>query len=648
MATGAQRVGMIAAGALLALAGMALAQPAGGGEAAKPAKRTTVLTVERLGLNDVLVDPRDAGIKRALGMLLPRLKNLPAEIPDFRDVPPGLFDLLATALERPARFALSYDPNDVEGSPFGVGVQISLGADNEAGAKAVAANVQSLLDSIPDFRRELQPAESKALPGVMEVESPGGLIQYGPRNANGRWSYDLTFGAYTVKPPVFPPLAPVAVGPEGKVMAKPFIAANFDPASLTPLLGLLAMGLAGNPATAGVLPSLQEQGVIGPEAITYSLSLAHTDDSTVFTMLESGKGRFVRPEQRQVLPESAYRLIPADAQFGTITTADLSGFVQSIKSLIAAEPDAKRAFAEITKQVGVDPVADILGNLGGVSGYYASDATGGGGLGSVVAFVGITDRAKLASANEKLATWATAMLSGEDTARGYAAIRSWTDGSINGMDQQVFWSLRFPGVPVPIEPTWTMTDTHLIIGLTPQAAMAAVAQAVGKGDAGIFSNTAVTGALPSGPRQYETFAFNDTRTTFKAGYPLVSLAGSGLANLVRSRAGDSGTVREPGIIVPPYNVLARNLKPEVSMTFWRGDDRVSQSISDKSLVVNVGSTLGRLQTFAPAVALLGGVVPAFVQAREAAERVQREQQLRQMQDQEGGHGDDMNAPPAGN
>src|SRR5262249_36893971 len=145
-------------------------------------------------------------------------------------------------------------------------------------------------------------------------------------------------------------------------------------------------------------------------------------------------------------------------------------------------------------------------------------------------------------------------------------IRPWQDG-----DTQLF-SLNFPGLPVPFEITYAFKGNWLIAGITPQATLAATRQGKGKG---IRDNAGFADIV--GGKEILSFSFIDTPRTMRDGYQYVSLAGSALANAVRSPI---DAARDPGLIVPTFAELKAGAKPMVSFSYWRGDDLISESHSD--------------------------------------------------------------------
>ncbi len=378
----------------------------------------------------------------------------------------------------------------------------------------------------------------------------------------------------------------------------PFLKGRFDPAPLTPLLGILTQLGGGQPQLAEQIKGIMDRNLIGPEAAKWTAALGHTDDATVSTMIMShvADGQPKDSIGLRPLSEADYNLIPADAYFGNVATLP-KGTFDGVKATLESDQNIATALDNIKAETGVDVLGDLIPSIGDTVAAYISDATGGGSLASQVVIVSLADRAKFVNANGKLVTYLNQKLNDPHTARGYISIRAWKDESSGNTD---FYSMRFPGVPVPVEPTYAITQNLLVIGLSPQAAVAAVRQATGKSGPGIMSNASIARDVPKG-KPITSFAFNDSSKVLRAGYPFVSAFGSMVGNLVRSRDGAAG--REPGMIVPVYADLAKDARPQISYAYWEGKNYISEWRGDKSLLVNMGSVVGQYSTYWPIIAL---------------------------------------------
>jgi hypothetical protein len=238
-----------------------------------------------------------------------------------------------------------------------------------------------------------------------------------------------------------------------------------------------------------------------------------------------------------------------------------------------------------------------------------SDSTGGAGLGSAVGLVSIRDREKLAGALSQLATFTNT--AGESHAKGYIRIAGWDDGKSHMM------SLRFPGLPVPLELTLGITDRWLCIAMTPQACLAAVRQASGSGDEGLLSNPVLRKAFSAD--KAVGFSFTDTARACRSGYTLMSLATSAASNLVRSPVDPQ---RNPPMALPLFNDFVRNVKPRISATFWRDNDLVTQTSADHSALVQLAGAAGSLGKLAPAVAAVGAAAALGFQEQQKHRHMQ--------------------------
>lgn len=197
------------------------------------------------------------------------------------------------------------------------------------------------------------------------------------------------------------------------------------------------------------------------------------------------------------------------------------------------------------------------------------------------------------SALNKLAATANTMADHLPMGPGYIRIASWKDGETDLM------TLRFPGLPVPLELSMGVTSQWLIMSPTPQGTLAATRQASGKGDSGLMSNPVFKSAFPS-DKQVMSIAFSDTAQHLRGGYTLLTMVGSAVSNAMRS---PTDPTRDPGLTVPAFNDLRKGVKPRMSYTYWRGDDKVTEVHSDRSALVAGCGVISTLATVVPLVAI---------------------------------------------
>ncbi|MFN9132793.1 MAG: hypothetical protein ACK5XO_08935, partial [Phycisphaerales bacterium] len=316
----AMMMAMVAGGAIALSGDAAMAQgKAGEAPAAKgaaPAARETIVSLELAGMDQILIDPKDAALRRALMMVPSRLAELPDELPDGEEAK-DLFTLLRELYARPARIIVQYRMPDQKvsaESPFGVGVLLSFGMADKPSADRAQAAVNALLEQAP---MPEDPQPSKAAPSMLELETPGGLVRWGPRNSGAQWRYEVQLGSLNgTADAVFPAMTPVKSS-FGEI--QPYRVARGDLAPLTPLIGMLGGIAAGDPTVANALRNAQDAGQIGEEAVRYEVTSGHANDRTVTQTRIVGLKPYAGAGGYSLTPLSAddLRLIPGDAQVAT-------------------------------------------------------------------------------------------------------------------------------------------------------------------------------------------------------------------------------------------------------------------------------------------------------------------------------------------
>ena len=573
--------GLLAGLSMLAVGGWASAQENGGGGG-----KVTVLAVERVSLDKVLVDPKDQPLAKALAMIPRRVRELPHEFPEFPPEVASVANLVLSTLSRPVSVVVSYDGTNEEQQAFGYGLVISVESSGQQDAEQMHAQIGGLMAAGPQV--PTQPSEQ--WPSMKELETPTGLLRFGPRQAKRGWRYELIYGNVT------DPDAGLDVLPEVEKGLEPVVRGRLDLEGLTPILSLAQAFTAGDPRSGQVFERLEAAGLFGEDALKASFQIGHTKDESVSMIVMHGAKRFAEAWNTSATPLTKAELaaIPADATWASIGKADLSWIDGLIEEVAAVQPEVEEGLGMFTQQTGVDLRADVLRTLGGTMGLYISDSTGGGSLGSAVALIGFKDRERLLGAHAKLVAFANAAAeqAPPPAGGGHIRITSWKDGEVE------LFSLRFPGLPVPIELTWAATEKWLIAGLTPQAVVAAARQANGKGDGGLPSNASFAAQFQG--REAISVSFLDTAWLTRTGFPIVSMLGSGLSNAVRS---PSDPEREPGLIVPTFKELTKGARATVQYTYWRGDDLVTETHSDRSFLVNATTMAGLIAKIAPLVAI---------------------------------------------
>jgi hypothetical protein len=609
--------------AALAQPGEPAPKPAPKGEAAKPVEamdptRVTVLSLELNAIDRVLVDPKDAGLLRALKLGSQRLSEIPREVgvPPQAAPPRTAWQLVDQLWGQGIRLALQYAPSDQ--NPMGAAALLSFTQPDDAGAAKTHALVNGFVDNAP-FANDI--ADSTTQKGSREFESPVGAVRWGPRQLPSDSVYQLSLGEITNEDKAFgyPEIKSISPGVKNAV---PFVKFRFDLAPLTPLADLIVGFAGGDPRAEDMVKEFTSSGLIGPQAVSFDTVFGHTADRTIGITRAVGQKKFIERSMVSAKPLSPAQLraIPADAWFGGIAAGDLTYFRASMDKQFADNPELADFYKQGVEFLGFDPIKDVLGQFSGHFAYYASDATGGGGFSSFVILAGINDDASGAKTSEKLLAKLDSLL--REAAKKSPAPRGqrhWSTfvQATTFQDEGITYStLTFPGFPVPVEPTYAIAGNWLILGFSPQATKAAALQALGKGDAGIMSHPDVAEVIPAGT-ELVFVQFNDIKKTLRAGYPLVQAGGAALTNALRSAPGATPK-RDPGLIVPTYAQLSKGARSTIAFSRWVGDDMITEWHADRSLLVNAAGFLGALRTFEPLLLpLSGAAVAAFAQARDS-------------------------------
>jgi prepilin-type processing-associated H-X9-DG protein len=276
----------------------------------------------------------------------------------------------------------------------------------------------------------------------------------------------------------------------------------------------------------------------------------------------------------------------------------------------------------IAMMTGVNLETDIVDHLGTRFGWYLSDRTGGGGLLSAVSFVEVTNEEALRETFGRLTGMANAMA--EQNAKGYVRFAR---REVGGRPVMV---LMFPGLPIPLEISFAISDGYMYSALSVSGLVAAMDQAQG-GQPSLADNPRFQEMGGLELDQAIQLTFLDTPRTMRDGYGLVSLGMAALTNMTRSPADP-----ERGVFgsMPSFDALTDGAKAMVEVISIEDADLVVRSQSDRSALVNACGIIGMLggSTGAVAVAAIGAgvMLPALRKARENAERVKRAAQYQEL------------------
>ncbi|HRQ72167.1 MAG TPA: hypothetical protein PLU35_03975 [Phycisphaerales bacterium] len=577
--------------------------------AAANAQPVPVLVLRTHGAAALSADGPDAALRAALAMLPARVAELPGEAPDMPPEAAALIRTAMAAVARPATLSLCYDPMNVAGGMFGYGFVLSFECENDADAAMLHAVLEEGMRQSPAL---LGPPEASAdFDGMKEAWTAIAQVRYGPRRVGQATRYELHVGSVS-DPAAGLDALPATLDAPGFT---PTISAVVNLAGLTPA-ATIARSLPGPqaPQLAQATTQMQAAGLIGESAMRISMQDGIAKDAAHTRTTIHGARRYSEALGMSTtgLTTDDLRAVPADAHFASLATMDMGFPDRLLAQLRANGLPVDHALAQVTRATGIDPLEDVLRTLGGAVAVYTSDSTGAGSLLSGVIAFSVRDAERLRATRVKVASLANGAIAAQDErAAMYLRVEPWT------LDGDEYYTVRARGVPVPVEFTCALTDRWLILAPSAQAAVAAVRQATGRGDEGLTANRAFASRFAAVGAPVTAATFINTDRTLRAGYPFLVLAGAAVGNTVRSPHGDA---RDPGMIVPLYNDLRRNAQPVVQLSWWEGDDKVTHTTGDRSLLVRAGGVLGAGAPVMPIVAVAaisGGSRPRAIGGLDA-------------------------------
>jgi len=309
------------------------------------------------------------------------------------------------------------------------------------------------------------------------------------------------------------------------------------------------------------------------------------------------------------LSPSDLEAIPKDAMLAAAKRIDLGEFWDNAVKLAvqfnpAAQEEIDGKLWEIESRLGISLRDDLVGSLGDVWIAYLP----GGDLFSSwfnsAAAVRVKDPQMLRQAVGKLVDVARRELARQGNRA--AIVDSTFDTSAGS---HVVTTLQIGG-PVPVAPSWCITDGWLAFGLQPQAVRSLVARNAADSLAKV---DAVTAALADGPA---VLIYQDTPRLVQSAYPWVQI-GMGML---------SGQLRREGMEInvaslPSMETIVKHLRPSVFTMSYSGDGLHFRTVGSIPSGGNIAGT---------APVLAGLLVPAIQKARQAARDVEEMNNLRQL------------------
>jgi len=574
--------------ATIALSPATLARQQGEAAAEKPPVQT-MLVVERAAIRDFLPDAKDAALVKAIGMVPDRLRDLRRQVPELAQVPEEALELLLSVIDKPARIAVTNKGFDQQTGMPGIGAIVSFGMSDGDGEKEATQMHQRIEHARGLAGMPFQPEPSRRFPGMSDLPLPVGVLSYGPRKATDGWRYEFIFAAIDDPDTAFKDLPPhregVSTAMRGRV----------DVAAWSPIIQMFAgFAAMASPGGQQVMDQFRNMGLLGPDAVSADWSMGHTASNVESEFTVRGLGKFAEnlSMPRNGIEPAELWVIPADATFVAVKKSSLKTQWEGLKKQMGASPEAQESMAttlrEIESMTGVNLETEFFPALGDTVVSYFSESTGGSSLFSGVMLVALADAPKMAGVMKKLSAAANRALKEQVPLPAAVEFATFDDAGVQ-------WTqLRFPGLPVPLEPSMAVAGSWLVIGATPQAATFAARQIMnGKASSSIASNDVFTKArwdLPVGAKPM-SITFIDAASTMRDGYSSMSLLGSLMANLARTPS-DALKIREPGMVLPSYGELKAGAKPMLAMSYWSGEDYVMAWKGDRSILVSMAGIFG--------------------------------------------------------
>jgi len=511
-----------------------------------------LLTLQHAPLAEMLRHPKDAGLLRLMAHAPAALERFFEEQGD--PAPPGAIELLTGLLTAGKTVVLS--PSEDPNMPFAAAMTF------DAADEASAARRQGLLVELL--------AQTGAALGV-----PG---------ANGLALLDA------------PTPVPIAMGTVGRRLAvnigtertaaAPAVAAGL-PTGVTPWFEWYQ-----SPELMRLLMTLDGGG--GPEMDAFleafgttTIRLAMGSDGRRSWSATHAAGAAQMLRAAAAYPEgglqrAAFGRIPEDAVFAAVTRMEWPGIWRLIEQQVASvgsvmgEDQQVDIQAELAQALGFDPVTEVLPHFGPTTGMYISDTTGGGSILSAVVFTEVRDARAVADLAARLVAFV------QQEAGEQVELRTLRAGELE------LTSLVFPGLPIPIAPTWVVDGGYLYLGLSPQAAAAAAE--VARSGRGLLQNPRfATGLEAVGfDPSVVSATFFDTPALLRDGYPYMTLAMDAVGNLARR----AGVADDLGLLMPSLGALSRGAEASISVSRVVGDDTTSLACGDLSWTVNLTALAG--------------------------------------------------------
>lgn len=555
-----------------------------------------ILRVYSAGLAQFFSNPKDAGVRDALALVQPRLVEL-AQMQGTMPDPEKAIGTMWTIASSPMSLRIAAtEPGENGEPPFAVHL-----TSRPEDARALERTIVALMR---DNGLEMRSTDSGR-----EIDTPMGPARFGLDDNNT--TLNLALGE------PLPEMDFQIDLPGGYV---PIFALH---ANLQHAQPFLEMALSQAPDQGQAREMMERAGVLGDDALILDMVVGQGEhDCYMAGSLEGARARSeaLGMPEGVVLDAAFLSMIPADTTQLMAGVFDLGSMDQVLDM-----PEMQDGLNQINDQLGINIRQDIIDAIGNRAAVYQSDRTGGGGILSSVLILELDNPADFARAHKRLVNQANDFIA-EQLAQNPAPgpFQPSVEIMTRRMEGVEFFTLTWPGLPIPAEISWTIQGDYLMAALSPRSLLEAMAQ--GQGDGGSFASSPVLAGLAGADvnrANLLSVSYTDVPRFAHQGYSLVSLLCSGLANALRTADGE-----DPGIPLPPYNEFMADIRPTIMISQWQGEDLVWTGKSDSSMLVNVAGSSGSILGPVAIASALGAVLPAMEKARDSAKQIAASSQLR--------------------
>ena len=260
--------------------------------------------------------------------------------------------------------------------------------------------------------------------------------------------------------------------------------------------------------------------------------------------------------------------VPRDATFALATRFNAEKTLNKLMELVGQfDPNTQQQFknelAAIEKQLGFRLIEDVFASLGDTWCVYNSPGEGGLVFTGLTAVVPVKDRQKLIAAHDKLlalvrsanAEMARLNADGNDVRRRPNGVVI-SDFKFAG---NTVHFLNFIGDKVPFAPAWCISDRELILSLYPQMIKARLARTARDGSLADVPEVAL---LFKGDRQPSAVFYQDTRSVFRLGYPVLHVFAAFICSELQQEGVDIDIS-----LLPSMAAIEPHLQPGVSALY---------------------------------------------------------------------------------